>query len=121
MACLQLKDDGYCNEGNLPGTFRVGNTLHYQDLKWYEALDDDKLKGEALKNKAIMEGLIDEDDESYDEAWKIWDDYENTAHDNAEGNNDDADDIGNLDYGLLTDGVVSDRQHFYHKQTKRRM
>ncbi|GJR18097.1 cysteine-rich receptor-like protein kinase [Tanacetum coccineum] len=48
------KDDGYCNGGNLPGTFRVGNTLHYQDLEWYEALDDSKLKGEALKNKAIM-------------------------------------------------------------------
>ncbi|GKD33090.1 hypothetical protein Tco_1248599 [Tanacetum coccineum] len=29
----------------------------------------------------------------------------NTAHDNAEGNNDDADDIGNLDYGLVRDNA----------------
>ncbi|GJY38719.1 hypothetical protein Tco_0425083 [Tanacetum coccineum] len=68
---IRWKDDGYCNGGNLPGTFRVGNTLHYQDLEWYEALDDSKLKGEALKNKAIMEGLIDEDGGLYDKAWKI--------------------------------------------------
>ncbi|GJS47560.1 hypothetical protein Tco_0597681 [Tanacetum coccineum] len=63
-------NNGYCNGGNLPGTFRVGNTLYYQYLEWYEALEDGKLKDEALKNKAIMEGLINKDDESYDEAWK---------------------------------------------------
>ncbi|GJV68405.1 hypothetical protein Tco_1483914 [Tanacetum coccineum] len=40
------------------------------DDEWYEALEDVKLKDEALKNKAIMEGLINKDDESYDEAWK---------------------------------------------------
>ncbi|GKE31456.1 hypothetical protein Tco_1450778 [Tanacetum coccineum] len=59
------RDDGYCNGGNLPGAYIVGNTLHYQDIEWYEALNDCKLKEEALKNKAIMEGLIeDESDES---------------------------------------------------------
>ncbi|GKB20275.1 hypothetical protein Tco_0854198 [Tanacetum coccineum] len=47
------KDDGYCNGGNLPGTFRVGNTLHYKDLEWYEALEDVKLKDEALKIKLL--------------------------------------------------------------------
>ncbi|GJZ15403.1 hypothetical protein Tco_0551080 [Tanacetum coccineum] len=52
---------------NLPGAYIVGNTLHYQDLEWYEALEDGKLKDEALKNKAIMEGMIDEDDESHNE------------------------------------------------------
>ncbi|GJS81113.1 hypothetical protein Tco_0747654 [Tanacetum coccineum] len=51
------KDDGYYNGGNLPGTFKVSNTLHYQDLKWYEALKDGKLKDGPLKNKAILEGL----------------------------------------------------------------
>ncbi|GJT18117.1 hypothetical protein Tco_0876823 [Tanacetum coccineum] len=59
------KDDGYCNRGNLPGAYIVGNTLHYQDLEWYEALKDGKHKDEALKNKAIMEGMIDDDDESH--------------------------------------------------------
>ncbi|GJS14149.1 hypothetical protein Tco_0408621 [Tanacetum coccineum] len=61
------KDDRYCNGGNLPGAFKVGNTLRYQDLEWYEALEDGKLKEEALLNKAIMEGTINEDDESHNE------------------------------------------------------
>ncbi|GJU92545.1 putative reverse transcriptase domain-containing protein [Tanacetum coccineum] len=61
------KDDGYYNGGNLPGAYIVGNTLRYQDLEWYEALKDSKLKEEALKNKAIMKGIIDEDDESNNE------------------------------------------------------
>nr|GEW24371.1 hypothetical protein [Tanacetum cinerariifolium] len=65
---LPNKDDGYCNGGNLPGIFRVGNTLHYQDLKCFEDFEDGKLKEEALKNKAFMKGLIDEDDESYDKS-----------------------------------------------------
>ncbi|GJV76729.1 hypothetical protein Tco_1508313 [Tanacetum coccineum] len=46
-------------------TYEVGNALRYQDLEWYEALDDGKLKDEALKTKAIMEGMIDDDDESH--------------------------------------------------------
>ncbi|GKD20885.1 hypothetical protein Tco_1222588, partial [Tanacetum coccineum] len=74
------KDDGYCNGGNLPGAYIVGNTLRYQDLEWYEALKDGKLKDEALKNKAIVEGIIDEDEESHNEALRRWDDYKNTTH-----------------------------------------
>ncbi|GJR11826.1 hypothetical protein Tco_0794478 [Tanacetum coccineum] len=57
------KDDGYCNGGNLPGTYIIGNQLHYQDYEWYEALEDSELKDEALRNKAIMEGFINEDDD----------------------------------------------------------
>ncbi|GJW80957.1 hypothetical protein Tco_0144932 [Tanacetum coccineum] len=49
------KEDGYCNRGNLPGAYIVGNTLCYQDLEWYDALKDNELKDEALRNKAIME------------------------------------------------------------------
>ncbi|GKB21560.1 hypothetical protein Tco_0855483 [Tanacetum coccineum] len=56
-------DDGYCNRGNLPGTFIIGKQLHYQDLEWYEALEDSELKDLALQNKAIMEGFINKDDE----------------------------------------------------------
>ncbi|GKD46809.1 hypothetical protein Tco_1271454, partial [Tanacetum coccineum] len=54
------REDGNCNGGNLPGAYIVGNTLRYQDLEWYDALKDNKLKEEALRNKAIMEGLINE-------------------------------------------------------------
>ncbi|GJT72372.1 VIER F-box protein 2 [Tanacetum coccineum] len=61
-------NDGYCNGGNLPGTFIIENQLHYQDYKWYEALENSELKDEALRNKAIMEGFIkDDDDESIHE------------------------------------------------------
>ncbi|GJS01128.1 hypothetical protein Tco_0317636 [Tanacetum coccineum] len=61
-------NDGYCNEGNLPGIFIIENQLRYQDYEWYEALEDSKLKDEALRNKAIMEGSIkDDNDESNNE------------------------------------------------------
>ncbi|GJZ53763.1 hypothetical protein Tco_0608648 [Tanacetum coccineum] len=50
--------DGYCNGGNLPGAYVIGNSLHYQDLEWYEALEDSELKEEALRNKAINMGRI---------------------------------------------------------------
>ncbi|GJU09856.1 hypothetical protein Tco_1132252 [Tanacetum coccineum] len=61
------KNDGYCNGENLPGAYIVGNILRYQDLEWYEASKDGKLKDKALKNKAIMEGIIDEEEESNNE------------------------------------------------------
>ncbi|GKE30497.1 hypothetical protein Tco_1445881 [Tanacetum coccineum] len=72
-------DDGYCNGGNLPGTYIIGNQLHYQDLEWYEALEDSELKDEALRNKAIMEGFIkeDDDDESRYEQMRRWNIYTN--------------------------------------------
>ncbi|GJY42038.1 hypothetical protein Tco_0429308 [Tanacetum coccineum] len=56
-------DDGYCNRGNLPGTYIIRNQLHYQDYEWYETLEDSELKDEALRNKAIMEGFINDDDD----------------------------------------------------------
>ncbi|GKB12971.1 hypothetical protein Tco_0846894 [Tanacetum coccineum] len=60
------------------------NTLRYQHLKWYEALKDGKLKEEALNNKATMEWIIDKDDESSNEGWKRWDNFEYTNHDQEE-------------------------------------
>ncbi|GJS71651.1 hypothetical protein Tco_0704492, partial [Tanacetum coccineum] len=78
------REDGYCNRGNLPGAYIVGNTLRYQDLEWYDALKDSELKEEALRNKAIMEGLVSEDVESNDEGWKISDDFEGTNGDRNE-------------------------------------
>ncbi|GJW11086.1 retrovirus-related pol polyprotein from transposon TNT 1-94 [Tanacetum coccineum] len=84
-------NDGYCNGGNLPGTFIIENQLHYQDYEWYEALEDSELKDEALRNKAIMERFIkDDDDESNYEQMRRWDIYTNyddtykTNHDDNE-------------------------------------
>ncbi|GJR89042.1 hypothetical protein Tco_0213053 [Tanacetum coccineum] len=76
--------DGYCNGGNLPGAYRIGNSLHYQDLEWYEALKDSELKDEALRNKAIMEGLIS-DDESSNDCWKRWKSHEIYYHNYDDG------------------------------------
>ncbi|GKE84979.1 hypothetical protein Tco_1558721, partial [Tanacetum coccineum] len=74
------REDGYCNRGNLPGAYIVGNTLHYQDLEWYDALKDSELKEEALRNKAIMEGLINEDVESNNEDDKRYELCGNETH-----------------------------------------
>ncbi|GJR05886.1 hypothetical protein Tco_0528870 [Tanacetum coccineum] len=78
------REDGYCNGGNLPGAYIVGNSLHYQDFEWYEALKDSKLKEEALRNKAIMEGMINDNDESSNNGWRRWDGYEISNHDQEE-------------------------------------
>ncbi|GJV12088.1 hypothetical protein Tco_1353629 [Tanacetum coccineum] len=50
----------------------VRNGQHV-DYEWYVALEDCKLKDEALGNKAIMEGFIKEDDdESRNEQKRRW-------------------------------------------------
>ncbi|GJX23747.1 hypothetical protein Tco_0228192 [Tanacetum coccineum] len=74
------KNDGYCNGGNLPRAYIVGNSLHYQDYEWYEALKDSDLKEQALRNKAIMKGLIS-DDELCKDDWRRWESHEITYHD----------------------------------------
>nr|GFB85270.1 hypothetical protein [Tanacetum cinerariifolium] len=51
-----LNDEGLCNGGELPRMVRVGYMTYFQDYKWYDDLVDGKLKGEALKQKAIYEG-----------------------------------------------------------------
>nr|GEW61431.1 hypothetical protein [Tanacetum cinerariifolium] len=62
----------------LPETYIIGNQLHYQDLEWYEALEDYELKEQALRNKAIMEGFINEgDDESHYKRKRRWNIYTN--------------------------------------------
>ncbi|GJR88179.1 hypothetical protein Tco_0212190 [Tanacetum coccineum] len=66
------EDDIYCNGGNLPETYIIGNQLHYHDYEWYEALEDSELKDEALRNKAIKEGFINEgDDESHNKSEEL--------------------------------------------------
>nr|GEX18968.1 hypothetical protein [Tanacetum cinerariifolium] len=73
--------------GNFPGAYTISNTLRYQNLEWYKALKDDKLKEEALENKAIMDGMIEKHDDSSNEGWKGWDDFELTNHNNEESKN----------------------------------
>ncbi|GJU65729.1 hypothetical protein Tco_1247564 [Tanacetum coccineum] len=63
---LSWREDGYCNGGNLTSAYHIGNSLYYQDLEWCEALEDSELKDEALRNKAIMEGLISDDESGND-------------------------------------------------------
>ncbi|GJS36057.1 hypothetical protein Tco_0534439 [Tanacetum coccineum] len=76
--------------GNLPGTFIIENQLHYQDYEWYKALEDSELKDEALRNKAIIEGFIkDDDDESSYEQMRRWDihtNYDDTYKTNHDDN-----------------------------------
>ncbi|GKA83714.1 hypothetical protein Tco_0805309 [Tanacetum coccineum] len=61
-----------------------------EDYKWYEALEDSKLKDEALRNKAIMEGFINEgDDESHykqERRWDIYTNYDDAYEINHENN-----------------------------------
>ncbi|GKA82283.1 hypothetical protein Tco_0789031 [Tanacetum coccineum] len=63
------RDDEYCNRGNLPKQFQVGNTIQYQDYEWYEALEDSELKEEALRNKAALEESMNQDEESSNGGW----------------------------------------------------
>ncbi|GJY42645.1 hypothetical protein Tco_0430858 [Tanacetum coccineum] len=56
----------------------------FEDYEWYEALEDSELKDNALKNKAIMEGLIS-DDESSNDCWKRWKNHKIYYHDYNEG------------------------------------
>ncbi|GJU20437.1 hypothetical protein Tco_1153779 [Tanacetum coccineum] len=48
-------EDGFCHGGELPGMVRVGYMTYFQDYKWYDDLEDEKLKGEALKQKSMYE------------------------------------------------------------------
>ncbi|GJW99087.1 hypothetical protein Tco_0180895, partial [Tanacetum coccineum] len=42
------KDDGYCNGGNLPGTYIIENQLHYQDYKCAYEINHEHNKSEEL-------------------------------------------------------------------------
>ncbi|GJU76584.1 hypothetical protein Tco_1273654 [Tanacetum coccineum] len=59
-------------------TYIIGNQLHYQDYEWYKTLEENELKDDALRNKAIMDGFIKEDnDESRYEQKRRWNIYTN--------------------------------------------
>ncbi|GJY67897.1 hypothetical protein Tco_0470879 [Tanacetum coccineum] len=59
-------------------------TKDIEGFKTYEeSLLDYELKEQALRNKAIMEGLIS-DDESSNDGWRRWESHKNTYHDHNE-------------------------------------
>ncbi|GKD19665.1 hypothetical protein Tco_1208823 [Tanacetum coccineum] len=70
--------------GTTGRAYIVVNTLNYQDLKWYETLKDSELKEEALRNKVILEGLINDEDKSSNNGWRRWDGYDIADHDQEE-------------------------------------
>ncbi|GJR21785.1 hypothetical protein Tco_0970312 [Tanacetum coccineum] len=80
------KEDGYCNTGDLPDLIREGNSNRYQDYEWYAIIEDSELKEEALNNKAILDELMKNDEESSNDAWSHyspideWKDYEHTTY-----------------------------------------
>ncbi|GJV99826.1 hypothetical protein Tco_1555078 [Tanacetum coccineum] len=94
------REDVYCNQGNLPKAYIIGNSLHYHDYERYEALKDEELKEKALRNKAIMEGTIDDDESSY-ERHKRWNVYNDKNHDH--------------EYEM--DHKVDERQEIYSNET----
>ncbi|GKE18092.1 hypothetical protein Tco_1425669, partial [Tanacetum coccineum] len=68
-----------------PSNYKTGcSEWLTSNLEWYEALEDSELKDEALRKKAIMEGLIS-DDESSNDCWKRWKSHEIYYHDYDEG------------------------------------
>ncbi|GKE90888.1 hypothetical protein Tco_1571983, partial [Tanacetum coccineum] len=56
--------------------------------KWYEALENCKLKDEALRNKVILEGSIKEDDEdgAYERQWNTYKNYDDAYEINHKHN-----------------------------------
>ncbi|GJX21281.1 hypothetical protein Tco_0223958 [Tanacetum coccineum] len=78
---FRIENNIFDYEIPLCSTFNEFNYL-LKDYKWYEALEDCKLKDKAIRNKAIMEGSIKEDDdESRYEQKRQWNTY--TSYDDA--------------------------------------
>ncbi|GKB69760.1 hypothetical protein Tco_0931172 [Tanacetum coccineum] len=66
----------------------VQNGQHV-DYKWYEALEDSELNDEALRNKAIIDGFINGDDElRYEQEirWNIYTNYDDAYEINHRDN-----------------------------------
>ncbi|GJT90027.1 hypothetical protein Tco_1078872 [Tanacetum coccineum] len=59
-----------------------------EDYEWYEVIKDSELKDEALRNKAIMEGLINEDDDEscykQKRQWNMYTNYDDAYEINHE-------------------------------------
>ncbi|GKF25729.1 hypothetical protein Tco_0081623, partial [Tanacetum coccineum] len=64
-------------------SFKLQNACLFPERPWTEN-EDNRLKDEALKNKAIMEGMIDNNDKSSNNGWRRWDGYKIADHDQEE-------------------------------------
>ncbi|GJR28699.1 hypothetical protein Tco_1104931 [Tanacetum coccineum] len=67
------REDGYCNGGNLPGAYIVGNTLHYQDLECHNGWrrwDGYKIADHDQEEKEY------ENEHEDEERCELFDDYE---------------------------------------------
>ncbi|GJS08877.1 C2 calcium/lipid-binding domain-containing protein CaLB [Tanacetum coccineum] len=66
------------------------NEFNYllKDYEWYEALDDCELKDEALRNKAIMDGVIKNNESCWElkRKWNIYINYDDAYEINHEDN-----------------------------------
>nr|GEV76532.1 hypothetical protein [Tanacetum cinerariifolium] len=60
-----------------PFNYKTGCSEWPTYYEWYEALEDSELKDEALRNKAIMDGFMNDDDESRYEQKRRWNIYAN--------------------------------------------
>ncbi|GKC41892.1 hypothetical protein Tco_1059614 [Tanacetum coccineum] len=69
-------------------TIKLGVWNGQRDYEWYEALDDCELKEEALRNKAIMDGVINNDESCYKvkRKWNIYTNYDDTYEIDHEDN-----------------------------------
>ncbi|GKC70120.1 hypothetical protein Tco_1116003 [Tanacetum coccineum] len=78
------RNDGYCNGRDLPGIIQIGNIVYFQQYKWYDGLEDDKLRDHWWGVK--------DDEESTDDAWSHysprdeWEDYEHKTYIQADIN-----------------------------------
>ncbi|GKA82062.1 hypothetical protein Tco_0788810 [Tanacetum coccineum] len=80
---------------DVPGHENAGLHLEFgraanpqPDYEWYEAMKDSELKGEALRNKVIMEGIINEDDDEsrykQKRQWNMYTNYDDAYEINLE-------------------------------------
>ncbi|GJV81902.1 hypothetical protein Tco_1517772 [Tanacetum coccineum] len=69
-------------------TIKLGVRNGQRDYEWYDALDDCELKEEALRNKAIMDGVINNDESCCElkRKWNIYTNYDDAYKINHEDN-----------------------------------
>ncbi|GJR06391.1 hypothetical protein Tco_0529375 [Tanacetum coccineum] len=82
-----VEDDSFSYLHRPSGRMSTGS---HRDYEWYEALEDSKLKDLALRNKAIMKGVINEDDDEscYEQnrRWNIYTNYDDVYEINHRNN-----------------------------------
>ncbi|GJZ05868.1 hypothetical protein Tco_0539661, partial [Tanacetum coccineum] len=125
------KTEKYFNGGDLPRVIQNRDMIYFESNEWYENLEDDELKDEALKSKAIFKGSKRVDEESSENARTHCspnderDDFERANHigGNANSNNNsylDVSRIFNDHAGTNNDYETQENEGWFdeHKLTK---